>query len=403
MRIPILVASLVALATVGVVGCKDDTAARIAAEAAQFGYKGKDIDNYTSTNYIVTSAAVTNYVPERVLMVFEEYQYSENELKLLSDAGVVVPSSELTTLPEGFVKDSVEPWFVYWTKPITALGKNGVTGVLSHYNENKKIWEMGESYFSTYWATEEEAKLALDSFRQKLAAEYGVSRFYDIATGWVAEYVRLCLTGVVGQKADGRWSCMLNFRDKCKIGCGAWESVEEQQVRLNRYIYANEMKAWRKNLNEILQRNHESIMTKMKEASYAVSSMQLPKLSINREMRYEYSIYNEVTLETNDLAVAASNLWSGLTAQLKSFCGAELVGDVEKRFSGEESVYQAKAQSQFHDLNLAINTYLVRNSSTNENASSEATVTNAVGRWVLRLTEKLQDGVEIPPQPVLKQ
>lgn len=391
-----------AVSSVCVIGCKDDAAERIAAEASAFGYKGKDVDNYTSMSYIVTAPAVTNYVPERVLIVFEDYEYSASELKLLEDVKVVVPSTELTVLPEGYAKDSVEPWFVYWTRRTSSLGYSGVAGVLSHYNEVTAKWETGESYFSTYWKTEDDAKKALADFRQKLAQEYGVSKFHDIAGGWVAEHVRLCLTGVVGQKADGQWSCMLNFRDKCKIGCGAWESVEEQQSRLNRYIYAKEVAAWRKKVNEVLQSNHALIMKKMKEASLGICKMQLPTPGLGQEMRFEYSIYNDFSVPSTNYTVAASNLWASFTAQLKGFCGAQVVGEIENDMIGGEIMFGASAVSPYHDLKLSVAARLMPITAKDEKTGADIVSTNTVGRWSVRLREKLQDGITLPPQPVLK-
>ena len=391
-----------AMTTACVTGCRDDAAERIAAEASAFGYKGKDIGNYTSKSYIVTAPAVTNYVPERVLIVFEDYEYSAGEHKVLEDAKVVVPSTELAALPDGYAKDSIEPWFVYWTKQVQSFGYNGVAGVLSHYNEVSGRWETGESYFSTYWKSEEEAKKALADLRQKLAAQYGVSKFHDIAGGWVAEYVRLCLTGVVGQKADGQWSCMLNFRDKCKVGCGAWESVEDQQSRLNRYIYAKEIAAWRKKVNETLQNNHTVIMEKMKKESLAICKMQLPSPGLGQGMRFEYSIYNDFSVPSTNYTVAASNLWASFVTQLKGFCGAEIVGDVKNEIVGGDILFAAEATSPYHDLKLSVDARLLPMTASDEKTGADVVTTNTVGRWSMRLTEKLQEGITLPPQPVLK-
>ena len=60
-------------------------------EAEKFGYKGQDIENSESKNFIVISPAVTNWVPERVLSVVEKYDYSAD-----SKSAVTVESTALS-------------------------------------------------------------------------------------------------------------------------------------------------------------------------------------------------------------------------------------------------------------------------------------------------------------------
>ncbi|MBQ5530622.1 MAG: hypothetical protein IIT98_01270, partial [Kiritimatiellae bacterium] len=63
-------------------------------EALAFGYKGLDLKS-TNTMYLAVSAAETNWVPERVLSVFEKYDWAPEEKALLTAAGAPVPCEAL--------------------------------------------------------------------------------------------------------------------------------------------------------------------------------------------------------------------------------------------------------------------------------------------------------------------
>ena len=132
----------------------------LAAEARAFGYKGDDLAAATNVSYVVTGAAVTNWIPERVLTVVEDYPFTANEKKVLELSGALCPGASYEKIPEGFAKDGDEPWFTWWTKKVTSFGLEGRTGLLTHYDEDRRIWESSESYFSSYSATKEEAEKA---------------------------------------------------------------------------------------------------------------------------------------------------------------------------------------------------------------------------------------------------
>ena len=384
--------------------CKEPT------EAEKLGYKGQDILNSDSRNFIVTSPAVTNWVPERVLSVIEKYEFTEAEKRLVKDFGVLMPSESYKTMPEGYVRDSSEPWFTYWVKkPVEGFSLSGVAGVLSHYNEDAGEWQTSGTYFSSYWPTEEEARAKLDGIKAKIAAEYGVKMFHPIATGWVAEYLRLCVMGVVGQKADGTWACMLDFRDKCNYGCGPWESVSDQQERLDRYVYQKEMKAWRKNLVAILENNRKAVAAKMAESGrtgFAAASGPTQR----EDYRFEYSVLAdfEGLSQTNDLKAVMASVWDAKLAEVAKALGGTFEGEDSGDESGDFFVKTAQWSTDLHDIRLDV---VVGRQMVKDEASEEAPVAEGasepqfenVGRWRVVFCEKLITGEKIPEKPVLKQ
>ena len=227
-------------------------------EALSFGYK---IEDAKSTNlvFLVASPGVTNWVPERVIDVYASYEWSKDELALVAAAQAVEPSGEIEKIPDGFAKDLSGAWLTFWEKKAECFGEKGVTGFIAHFDEDRNVWETGESYFSCYWDTEEEALAALARIEKAVASGFAPKKFHKFAGGWVAEYVRLCATCIVGRKADGRWSCMFDFRDKCRPGCGTWYAEEEQQTRYDNYRHAKALKAWREKTDGILKANHEDV------------------------------------------------------------------------------------------------------------------------------------------------
>jgi hypothetical protein len=87
--------------------------------------------------------------------------------------------------------------------------------------------------------------LALETMKKTVAEKFAPKKIYDFHNCWVAEYLRMRVMCVVGLKADGSWSCMLNIQDKNRAGCGQWEPVEAQQERLDEYKYRKAVKAWK--------------------------------------------------------------------------------------------------------------------------------------------------------------
>ncbi len=236
-------------------------------EAESFGYFGRDLVDETNMTYIVLGPAVTNYVPERVITVMEQYKLSDGEKGAMKAAGVLMPGASYKAFPEGYVKETDEPWFALWTRPVESFGFKGVAGVLSHFDEDAGKWETSETYFSSYWKTKDEALAAFRKLREDFARGRGVKKFYDFESCWVAEYLRLSVMCVIGQKPDGRWSCMLDFHDKCEPGCGPWEDIETQTVRLKAWKYARALKTWKAAVAAAKEKSHSIVMEAMKAAS----------------------------------------------------------------------------------------------------------------------------------------
>ena len=211
-------------------------------EAERFGYRGADVSD-DDKMFFTTGLAVTNWVPARVLSVCEEYPMSPDETAVIAAAGVITPSDSFEKVPDGYAKASEEPWFVTWTKESENFGRKGVNGFISHWNEDKNVWETSETYFSSYYSDESAALVALAETRKIFAEKYSPKRFHDFDKCWIAEYLRLRVMCLVGQKSDGTWSCMLDINDKCRPGCGQWESVEMQAERLADYKYRKAMSA----------------------------------------------------------------------------------------------------------------------------------------------------------------
>ena len=227
-------------------------------EAERFGYKGVDLSD-DDQMFFTTGGAVTNWVPARVLRVCEEYQISPEETALVAAAGVIMPSDSLEKVPEGYVKDSDEPWFAMWKKEAENFGRKGVNGFISHWNEDKNVWETSETYFSSYYPDEAGALAALAETRKIIGEKFSPKKFHDFDKCWIAEYLRLCVMCIVGQKPDGTWSCMLDINDKCRPGCGQWEPVEAQAERLADYKYRKALAAWKVEKAKVLAANHAAV------------------------------------------------------------------------------------------------------------------------------------------------
>ncbi len=227
-------------------------------EAEKFGYTGADLEG-DDKMFFSTGPTVTNWVPARVLSVCEKYEITPEEAALVKAAGVIEPSSSFEKVPEGYKKIHEEPWFVTWQKDSENFGVKGVNGFISHFDEDKKIWETSETYFSSYYDNEASALAALAALKKTIAEGYSPKRFHDFDNCWIAEYRRMRVMCLVGQKADGKWSCMLDINDKCKIGCGQWEPVPMQEERLADYKYRKALTAWKAERARLIAANHEAV------------------------------------------------------------------------------------------------------------------------------------------------
>lgn len=233
-------------------------------EAERFGYKGADLED-DEMMYFTIGAGVTNWVPTRVLNVYENYEMSEAEKALVAAAGVVVPSEPLKTVPAGYGESAREPWFTTYTRDGSNLGLKGVNGFIAHFNEDKKVWETGETWFSSYWDDRDSALAALAALRKTIGEKFSPKKIYSFENCFVAEYLRLRVMCVVGLKGDGKWSCMLNIQDKNRTGCGQWEPVEMQLQRVAEYKYRKAVIAWKADKAKVLAEN-DSAAAKIREA-----------------------------------------------------------------------------------------------------------------------------------------
>ncbi len=375
----------------------------VKSEAERFGYKGDDLLGETNLTYLVLSPTVTNWVPERVLSIVEDYAFTPDELRVVEAAGVLMPGADYPALPEGYECTTKEPWFAQWTKPVKSFGLAGVAGVQTHYDEDRKVWETSESYFSSYWKTKEEALAALSVLEAELAKGFNVKKFHKFPDCWVAEYVRLCVMGVVGQKADGTWSCMLDIRDKGRAGCGVWEPVAEQQERLNRHVYMKEMKAWRKAVAEIMAKNAEAVAKLAAEKGVPgfADATESAEGENGRTVRMLGGACEppakDVALET---AIAA--LWTNKVQLVVKSLGAAFDGEPAKESVGEnEQWWSATWTSDLYEVRLDVSMAALPATEEPPAEGAEA-VPPRGGNWRILYRDAILPGTVLPPRPQLK-
>lgn len=350
-------------------------------EALAFGYKGLDLKS-TNTMYLAVSAAETNWVPERVLSVFEKYDWAPEEKALLAAAGAPVPCEALAEFPAGYAKEAEGPWYSYWSRAAESFGEKGKTGAIAHFNREKNVWELGETYFSSYWKTREEAFEALGRLEKKIAEGFGPKKFHRFDAGWVAEFVRLCATGVAGQRADGTWTCMLNLRDKCNDGCGPWVGEEEQRERLDEYEYKVALAAWRKKRDGAAAENHAAVEKEMAAkglAGFGGAGSAVPGYG-GGFAEYVQGAESNATIQA---------LWDEKTAGIEKMFGGKIKGEVARQASGEEGGewWSAAWEGGLHEGRLDV-------------ASSPGSGGQAM--WRIIAAEKTMPGCEVPPPPERK-
>lgn len=317
-------------------------------EAEKFGYKGSDLDG-NDKMFFSTGPAVTNWVPARVLSVYEEYEMSPEETALVKAAGVIEPSASLKSVPDGYKKLYEEPWFVTWQKDSECFGVKGVNGFISHFNEDKKVWETSETYFSSYYDDEASALAALADMRRRIAEGFSPKRFHDFDKCWIAEYLRLRVMCLVGQKADGKWSCMLDINDKCNPGCGRWEPVPAQEERLADYNYRKAFKAWKENRAKVLAANHEAVEKARAEKGITLFGPEVVPFDAGDGRK----VYQRVgSLPAEDVKDRDA-FWQKKLAALEEASGVTFEGEVvrEQAPSGHE-VLGIAASSDLYDVRL---------------------------------------------------
>ena len=385
--------SAIAAAAIAVAGHCGANAAP--SEAESFGYFGRDLIDETNMTYIVLGPSVTNYVPERVLAVMEQYGLSDGEKGALEAAGVLMPGEPCKAFPEGYAKETDEPWFALWTRPAESFGLKGVTGVLSHFDEDKGEWETSETYFSSYWKTEAEAKAAFKKLREDFAKGRGVKKFYDFDTCWVAEYLRLSVMCVIGQKPDGKWSCMLDFHDKCNPGCGAWEDVETQTERLKAWKYARAMKAWKAAVAAAKEKSHAIVVEAMKSASLPGYPGAV-EVSTSTEGLPVKAVFGSAPAPESEAAAEAAGrkVWAEQVADVAKSLGAAFGGEpVVQTVDGLGVLLGADWRSEFFAVRLDV--------AVSYPVEGVDPATRPI-QWRVVFCELHQSSVEIPRRPERK-
>ena len=343
-------------------------------EAEKFGYTGYDLQE-TDNLYLTTQAGVTNWLPARLLTVCEQYEITDDEKRLVEAAGVVWSGEPLKEIPAGFGKRDDEPWFVTWVKEVTAFGMKGTSGFISHFDEDRGEWQVGEAFFSTYWKTMDQAQAAAAELEKKIA-DFNPLKIHRLDAGFLAEYRRMRVIVVCGQRASGDFSCMLQFQDKNRSGCGQWEPIPEQEERVRAAKYMKALKAWRAAAGEVVLKNHAKVgeLGKAKnlelfgeEASWfdsgdgsyvcCLSGQFDPKETEPRKFMEE--------------KVAFAARVTGTTAGEIESAGAEGEG-------AAPTYYSASWKGDLYEVRVDV---------------------AASGMWRILCSEVLQEGFELPPRP----
>ena len=367
-------------------------------EAERFGYKGVDLAD-DDLMFFTTGPTVTNWVPARVLSVCEEYQMSPEETALLAAAGVITPGEPLEKVPEGYAKDSDEPWFATWKKEAENLGRKGVNGFISHWNEDKNVWETSETYFSSYYPDEAGALAALAETREIIGSKFSPKKFYDFDKCWVAEYLRLRVMCIVGQKPDGTWSCMLDINDKCRPGCGQWEPIEAQAERLAEYKYRKALAAWKAERSKVLADNHAAVEKIRAEKGLALLGEGA------REFDGEDGRKAYIRVGTCDAATVTNRVdfWKEKAAVLAAATGVAFEG--EPTSADDPSGYvvlSGLAANDIYDVRLDM-AFPPVPAAEGEKAEEEKSEGEPAPKppveWRELCIEKLQAGFAIPPRP----
>ena len=370
-------------------------------EAERFGYKGADIAD-DDNMFFTTGPTVTNWVPARVLSVCEEYPMSPEEEAIIEAAGVIAPGMPLEKVPEGYVKDSDEPWFAMWKKESENFGRKGINGFISHWNEDKNVWETSETYFSSYYPDEAGALAALAETRKIISEKFSPKRFHDFDKCWIAEYLRLRVMCLVGQKPDGTWSCMLDINDKCRAGCGQWEPVEAQAERLAEYKYRKAMVAWKAEKAKVLEANHAANHAAVEKIR---TEKGLALLDGAREFESEDGRKAYIRVGTCDAAAVTNKVefWKEKSAALAVATGVVFEGEpVSEEIPSGYVVMGAVASSEIYDVRLDIAFPPAVVAPEGESAEEEPAQKPPV-EWRELCFEKLQPGLAIPPRPQLPQ
>ena len=371
-------------------------------EAERFGYKGADLDDDDKT-FFTTSLTVTNWVPARVLSVCEEYPVSEEERALIAAAGVVIPGEPLAEIPEGYSKWADEPWFVTWTKEAENFGKKGVNGFISHYNEDTKVWETSETYFSSYYDDEASAVVALAELKKSVGEKFAPKKFYDFDKCWVAEYLRLRVMCVVGQRPDGKWSCMLDIQDKNRPGCGQWEPNDAQVERVAEHKYRKAVRVWKEARAKALAGNHAAIEKMRAEKGIALFGDEVKPFD-SEDGR---TVYRRLGASESGAIVDREAFWQERLGVLAKAAGVEFTGEREMHEAPSGyTMWTAVSSNELYEVRLDVafpppseETADAGNAAEGDAERESPSACRPSAEWRELCVEKTLPGFEIPPRP----
>lgn len=368
-------------------------------EAKRFGYKGSDLAEEEPLFFTV-STGVTNYVPARVLMVNEQYEFTSDELALLAAAGTVSPGAPLKEIPEGYGKQDEGPWFVYLEKaPVESFGLKGKAGVLAHFDEDKGEWSTGQAYFSVSWEKKEDAVAGLARLKAEVVERFHPKKVYDFADSWVAEYVRLRVMAVVGQKADGKWGLMLDLGDKNREGCGTWEPLEEQQERFDLYRYAKTLKEWKRRLPEIVAENHAAV--EKARAVRGLAALPEGEWSHPGDGRNVFQSFGtfDFDVPAEEFTNAMNRVWAERVAAAEKATGAKFPETRSaEEVPGGVVAFAACANELYQTVRLDV-AFPARPQTVEPREEGAPEPPPLRGQFRVILVEATQPGFEIPPRP----
>lgn len=361
-------------------------------EAEKLGYRGEDISDNLS--FYTTGAGTTNWVPARLLEVFENYALSANEAALLAALDMQLPGLAAETLPAGYSVDEEGPWLTAWKKPAAHLGMTGQKGFYSHYDDEAKRYETGEAYFSSYWKTREEALTAMENLKTRVAAAFGPLKMHTLPDGWIAEYLRLRVMCVTGVKPDGTWCCMLTLADKANPGCGAWEPLAAQKARRAEHLYQRALETWQEAAKKKQAENRAACAAALK----AKGLPGIAEILWRAQDDGSHIFYSEETLaSTNDVV----RIWQAQRDLLKKAYGLDLpqTPGVQEPEPGVRVLSGAATNDTPYAarLDIAVFTAPAR---ADKSPAPEGVDAGPCRRWRLIIREDVLPGHELPPRPV---
>ncbi len=377
-------------------------------EAESFGYRGIDLQELSETNFFATAVGATNWIPARVMAVYENYDFGSKEQGLIKAFDVLQPSVKLSAIPEGYKLDEEAPWLQVWSKPATAFGLEGVSRFYSHFNEDKNVYELGSVMFSTYSKSAAEALAKLTKIKEALAQslEFAPLKVYDFPEGdkFVAEYLRVSVIALVGQAKENLWSTMVTISDKSDVGCGQWESVAEQQGHRDRYNYRKALAKWKVDVANLWNENHAACVANLKNAGLAGFDEKIA-WRVNPNNSNMYCILGDsFCVEQESPSNAAVKELEKCRETIKTAIGLEL--PEEKQVTTDEmnevEVWCIEAEQAPYFVRLEMAIPLQSEAETQETVCEDGAcdAPKMRGQWRIVCFEGLTDGRMLPAKPI---